>query len=678
MTLFLAFVELVISFAGAVGWASLILLPGAWITFGLSLKGLTFWMRMLTGVVLSPLVVCIQFYLLRLAGASFELTIPFLVAINLPVSVLFWKRREEIILPGRRTVFAGLAVLLVAVICLMPQLLNSQTRAFTGHAWMHADIIYMLANGELVPDDPELAGVRLAYPWAGHVFQAGLSYLTDSAPVSSYIWTNLVWLLCIYGLVAYIVAEFGGDLFSQITSFIWLCLGLNLAGYIFQETLPQTITQKLWIGGDYRYSPWVLKFYFFEQIIFGLGMFSSLLYLLIKDRVNVLKGSYLTLILFLLCGIGIVYPILLVPSGMIVGARTLAPLLLDKTRFTDSGLLRTSTGIGTVLLIASSVTFAYLRFLSDDRVSEAIRLPELSAASAKYILLKTQGSIVALALMLGAFFIVFRRCWRDRRNATFVLAVGASGSLLLNILLEIPFWGNEYKFLFTASICLSPFPALALEPLASRLKNRAIPLFAVITLVLAAPFAHKINKDFPWRKVYKDSPNIPVPYPLVDADSFDLRLADQERMSALCDNIREKTTTDTLLVIEKTELHFPTLTRRRLYSPPDQEELRPGINLSSMDLLAGVRGYDKQLLENRRTAVEALFNPNDDDLRQQSLEQILQLGHPLAVILERQRHTALEKWLAANGRNINLFDDGDTAVWIVKPREGSSEIRSER
>jgi hypothetical protein len=442
------------------------------------------------------------------------------------------------------------SVLLVAVICLVPQLLDSQSRMFTGHAWMHADIIYMLGNGELLPDDPELAGVRLAYPWAGHVFQAGLSYLVDSAPVSSYIWTNLVWLLCLCGFSAYIVAELGGNRFSQITSFVWLCLGLNFAGYILAQALPTAITQRFWIGGDYRYTPWILKFYFFEQIIFGLGMFSSLVYVMIKRWSNGLTGTHLILVFLLLCGIGIVYPILFVPAGVIVGAKVLSPLM-DKTEFEKSVPLREAVGLGIILLIAGLVTFAYLRFISADRVTEAIHLPSLTADFAKPALLKIHGGIVAIALFLGMFGLVSRRCWKERRQATFVIVAGAIGSLLLNIFLEIPYWGNEYKFLFTAAVCLSPFAALAMEPLMIRLKRKAVPTFAVITLVLAGPLAHKIYTDYPWHKVYKHSPDLPVLYPLVNAGNFDLRLDNRERMSVLCDTIRQKTTADTLLCWRK-------------------------------------------------------------------------------------------------------------------------------
>lgn len=652
------FVEFVYLFIGVIGWTLLIILPGAWITFGLSLNGIPFMMRLLSGVMLAPIIVSLQFYALRLSGFSFDLTVILLIFINLPAFYLIWKRREEFSLPDRNTILGIAAVLLVAIICLVPQLLDSQSRMFTGHAWMHADLSYMLANGELWLEDPELAGVRLAYPWAGHVYQAVLSYLIDSAPVSSYIWTNLVWLLCFVGFSYYIVAELGGNRFTRITSFIYLFLGLNFAGYILIQIFPTGFSQRFWIGGDYRYTPWVLKFYFFEQIIFGLGLFSSIVYISIKEWNGKFTISHLTLLGALLSGIGIIYPILFAPAVIVVGALGLTPFLNGrKSLKADS--FRKSFPLIVVLLIAGFITFVHLKFLTIDRVTEAIRFPSFTYAFAKYTLLKVHGSIVAVALLVAAFNFVFLKFWREKRNATFILTMGAIGSLLLNIFLELPYWGNEYKFIFTAAICLAPFSALAIEPILERLEKKAVLVFTLITLLLLAPLVHKIYKDYPWR--------LPIPHPVVNAQKFDLRLVDQDRMATLCNILREKTPTNTLLVLERTELHFPTLTRRRLYVPPDQEDSRPGVNIPSVDILTLVKGYNKQLIKDRKLIVTDLFNSPDLDRRAQAIKQILKLNKPLAVILELPRHAALNEWLASEGTNLRLFDDGNIVAWLVEP-----------
>jgi hypothetical protein len=650
---------LLLSFLGIVGWFSLIMLPGSWVTFGLPLLGFPFWIRLLIGTALSPFVVCVQFYALRIFGASFEMTVPLLVMINLPVLYLLYKRRGEISIPEGRTLLSGAMVLLVPFICLVPQLLDSQARMFTGHTWIQSDLVYSLANGELWLDDPELAGVKLAYPWAAHVFQSVLSYLVNSAPASSYIWTNLVWMLCFSGFAAYIVAELGGNRFSQITSAIWLFFGVNFVGYVLGSVLQIEIAGKLWTGGDYRYTPWMLKFYFFEQSIFGLCMFSAVVYLLIKPRYSMGFGNMI-LICILLCGIGVVYPILFLPAAAIVCVKPLTTLMGNSNK-ERVDWVKQSIWFGVIFLIAGAVTFTHVKLLTVDRINPAVVFPSISWDFAIHASLKVINCLIVLSILLGAFVFLFPKFWKARCDAVLILGAGALASVALNALLEIPYWANEYKFVFTAAICLSPFPALALQSLMERLKNKAVPAFALIALILATPLAHKLYADFPWTA---------GAHPVANATSFDLRLDDSEPLSALYDTIRQKTPVNSILVMERSEVHVPTLTRRKLFAPPLQDNAHPGVGgISSIDLLARVKGYGEQLIEGRRLVVNDLFNSLDTNRREQSFERILQLKQPVVIILEIPRHAALQEWLEANGRNRALYADGHVALWLIEARD---------
>lgn len=647
--------ELSQTFLGVLGWFSLIFLPGAWITFGLPLNELKFWIRFLIGMSLAPFVVNLQFYALRLSGVTFENTVLFLVVINLPALFLIWKQRSKNWIPDYNLLLAGGFVLLIAVICFAPQLINGQTRMFTGHAWMHGDLIYLIKNGDLWLEEPELAGIKLAYPWAGHVFQAVLSYLLNSASVTGYIWTNLIWLLCFFGFSFYIVEELGGNNFSKISSFVWLCFGLNFIGYILQHTLPLAFTQKLWIGGDYRYTPWIIYFYFFEQMIFGLATFGALAYVLIKIQAQELDYRYLILIALLLCAIVIIYPIIFLPAFMITFAK-LVLLLVNRNNVAEKKSFRKIISLTLILVAVGVIALIYLKFLTVSRVTESIKFPSLSINSAKYFLLKSQGSIVALSLLLAGFCLTIRKLWAEKRNAVTILIVGAFGSLLLNLFLEIPFWVNEYKFLFTAAICLSPFPALASEPLIKHLKKKSLPVSVLFLIVLSAPLVHKLFMDYPWQNAKP---------PAINDQNFDLRLDDTEPFAALCDTIRQKTSVDTILVIEQSEIHFPTLTGRKLYAPPKQEGLRAGVNISSNDLLARVRGYDKKIIDDRKTVVNDFFNTFESDQRAESLEQMLSLNRPIAIVLELPRHRTLNEWLGTNGY-VQLFNDDNKVVWLIE------------
>src|ERR1700680_540120 len=81
---------------GVLGYLLLVFTPGAWITFGLSLDRIPFWARLLTGAMLSPLVVCAEFYLIRLAGIPFGTTAVILVLVNVPAIYLVWRRRGKL------------------------------------------------------------------------------------------------------------------------------------------------------------------------------------------------------------------------------------------------------------------------------------------------------------------------------------------------------------------------------------------------------------------------------------------------------------------------------------------------------------------------------------------------------------------------------------------------------
>lgn len=661
--------ELLSSFVGIIGWLLLILLPGAWVTFGLRLSRFPFFLKLLMGMALAPFVVCLQFYALRLLGASFETTVPLLVIINLPALYLIHRRRVEISFPGFQTLLGAAVVLLIPVALLVPQLLDSQVRVFTGHAWMQSDIVYMLVDGNLRLEEPELAGLKMVYPWAAHPFQAVLSYLLNSAPASSYIWTNLVVLACIYGFSAYTVAELGGNRFSRITSFLWLCFGLNFAGYAFFIMIPGSVDGTFWdhgpyyyawIGGDYRITPWLLKFFFFEQSIYGLCMLSAIIYLLIKERASGQTFDSLILLGLLLCGIGLIYPVYFAPAAIAVCCAALT-FFLDRARPEKPDYFQQCLGLGAVLLTAAVVTFANVKFISVDRTIPSIILPSLSFHFAKYTLIKSVSSGVVLAVLLGGLGFAFRRCWKDNRNATIILAGSGLGIALLYILLEIPKPSAEYKFLLTAALFLAPFPVLALQPYLERLKGKALPVFALIAFVLVAPAAHKIYTDFPWTP--------PWPHPAADASSFDLRLKEYEPLAPLCDAIRQKTPPDAILVIEKSHVHFPTLTHRRLYAPPLQDKPHPGVFIMSNLLLETQKGYGREIITSRRLVVNELFNSPDDNRRAQSVEQILGLKAPIAIILELPPHAALHDWLAADARNSRLFDDGIMALWLIMPRD---------
>jgi hypothetical protein len=176
-----------------------------------------------------------------------------------------------------------------------------------------------------------------------------------------------------------------------------------------------------------------------------------------------------------------------------------------------------------------------------------------------------------------------------------------------------------------------------------------------VTAILALPLLHKFSQGWPLEGLGG---------PHVVADGFDLQLAPEERFAALTAAIRGRTPTETIVVLgEDPGIHFPTLTRRRLYVPPRQEKPHPGVGEKADDVMKIVKGYDIGILDRRRKIVGDLFEDGNGSARGRGLAQILALGRPVAVVVpDGARHASLRVWLDGRGRRIYSGPDG--SVWL--------------
>ncbi len=637
-------------------WMLLVFLPGAWITFGLSLKCLSFWSRLFIAAMLSPVVVAIEFYALRLAGISFETTCVLLVLINLPVLLLIAHRREGWPRVDRRTLMAIVLIGFIMLAFTAPFLLDPQKRLYTWEAWSQADVVYALANGGLDLQDADLVGFRLSYPWAGHVFQAVQSYVLGTPPVDNYIWANLVWVPMIFAFAGAMVAEFGGSRLSRVTVAVWLAFGVNFVGALGGELVPKSLVRAhsllgtIW--GDNRYTPWLDKLVFFGQMWFALGLFIAVVYLSIRPWPTESRRSYLVLNACLLVALGIVYPVLLPAAVVVIGARVFVRIVSNPRawrKFTEE-----VAGIAAGVAVASLVTFAQVKFLTGERASsQLIQLNSLREMESAAL-----TSVVVLSPLLLAFVYGFRRYWRERREAALVLALGALASCAIYTLFDIPWYRNEYKFMFTAAICLAPFPSLALEPLLGRLGRLTLPVLALSTAVLGIPLANNIytNTFTAYTR----------PGPVVELDSFDLRLAPQEPLSGLMDAVRQETPIDSLLVADDSDMHLPTLTRRQLYAPPNQSAPDPGILVSNEQMITLVKGYPAATYEQRRAVLNGLFSSNDEATMAASLRAILAYDRPVAVIVDDQRDAKLRDWLTNDDVGTCVYSGNGQELWLIR------------
>jgi hypothetical protein len=651
-----------------IGFFILTLLPGAWFTFGLPLPEMPFRARLLIGAALSPFILAVEFYIVRFLGASFARAAVLLVLVNLPALYLVLRNTGKFSFSGRGAL-AGTLVLLITGIGFAPYLLDQKAIAYTGNPWMHAGIIYGIANGELLVEEPQVAGLRMSYPWAGHVFQALLSYQFASPPVINYIWTNLLWVLLFFGLAECLVAELGGSELARGLAPVWLFFGVNFVGFALPRAFRAVTGTTLGWGvfGDFRYTPWIWYFLTFSQMLFALAMLLALTYVLIREWPRGRGfGPLLAVAGLLLCGIGIVYPILY-PAGCALIAGKIIAWLWDRS--TRSERTRQIFGVLLVFLICSVIVVAHLRFVTRDRVVPAVHLSDIGATAptansqlrpmhATSPAGKAAEFLIVTSPLLAGLILSFRRCWTTKRAATIVLLTSALACSTVYVLLYMPFQ-NEYKFMFAAAIPLAPFPAMSLERL-DRLGKAAVALAGVLVLLLAFPLLNLMYREGPEFVVRRK-------FAKLDVHDFNLRLDSSERFAGLSDAARQKTPINTILVTNHPEIYLTPLTSRKLYAPPQGTTRFPGVNITADDELVLIDGYDERMIGARRAAISALFDPHDDSARGESMNHMLALQRPVAIVADEEHDAALLAWLSKSEQGAAVYKGNGLVLWLVEP-----------
>jgi hypothetical protein len=644
----------------AARWIAALLLlatPGSWLAFGRATAAYSLSSRFALAIVLSPLVISAEFYLLRLAGLPFDATAFVIVVVNLPALGMIVRRLREQSGFEVRSLVLWLLFLSLPVAYLTMFVGDAGYRANFGHSWNHADIVYMLANGELRPEEPQLAGVRLVYPWLGHVYQGVISFIADSPPNASYLLTNVVWLFAVVLLVANIVTRLGGDRIARASTSAWLCFGVNFAGVLGVRLLPGSLIKRYPVLGDFRYAPWLRKVAVFEQTILGIGIFAAVLFVLTELEDGEPSPSSLLLLGPLLVSAALVYPVLYPATMALIGGHF---IVLIMSRVREPRRLFTKGNVSlAVLAIGSAIAgVSYLAVITVDHAGAAT----MGLSDVWSIKVKTVTSVVVLSPLLAGFALTARGLWRGHMRVVALLAFGAVASMLMHDIVSIYNVANEYKFIFVAAVCLTPFAMLAMTRLHKLTGRGALPVAVAVAVMLASS---------PLAGVARDQHDISS-FPALDIGSFNLSLQPSERLSGVVAAIRTTTPPNAVLVSEGTTVDLVALTRRPLYVQMDTVTETHGVGLTSNFLLKVSRGYSSSEIDARRSAVRALFAA-DTPWRDQALERILtDLGRPVVVMLQLPEDAAVGSWLGGERRARILFSGDRVAAWMVIPHGPSS------
>ncbi len=635
--------QLILDSLRLVAGLSLLISPGAWLAFGLPLRELPLLSRMALSGILSPLVVVLEFYVFRLGGLSYSATMWLLFSLNTG-SLIFvareWRRTNRPRWEGGSSWSFDVAVFVFLVACVsVPWFFDHGLRIFGFHAWMHASIVNQFAIGRVVPEEPELAGVRLAYPWLGHLYWSVLSWATNWPHTRVYVLTDIAFLGWTCIAVMESCRALGVPPPARRQALIWLTLGTNVLGFWIMSVSG-------WLPGDIRYTPWLRKFMISELSAFVIAMLAALMMVgLVALRAR--PHVWLVMVSVVTASIGLFYVILL-PAALSFSGMLLVMLWFDP-RLGVARPRRTAAAwlaVGLVLAVAGSAT--YFDFVTATRSSAPVALSPPEA-----VISKLATGLIAIAPFLLAIAFIPRRRWLQP-EVTALLGASALCFLARPAVQMGAF--NEYKFMFPTVLFLAPVAAL----LGERWTSKRVPADWLVLASALILLPTLTARPYDW--IVELLRSYPPVYEAGTSMVLDAHAPDASWIAA----VRAGTPSDTVIAVGRAEFLLPVLTERSLLGPPVQtEQAAPGYWELSRRNLESLRGYPAGLVDGRTGLLQDLFadevgNPTD------LLARVKALDRPVAIVYGPVDDRAFLAWLQQehHGRELHRDTHG-FVVWLV-------------
>lgn len=644
------------------------LLPGLWVAYTLPLHHLRWYGRLALSVALSPAILATQVLLLKVLHVPFVNIPTIVLIINLP-ALIFGLRAQQThreikqIRPMTTsntstwpTIFAGGATfaLLLGYLAI-PWRLIQDLRPFAWHALWHTDVTYALTRNTLLPEEPELAGMRLAYGWFPHLFWSVTGWATDLPPTMLYAITNVIWL-AVAVVLGYALCRDGLQLPRPLA---WLgtgtiFLGTNAVGAAAWLYARDWHWQKAYLG-ELRYTPMLSKYLGFETMPFAFALLLALVFIatLALRRHTPRLAIVLTI---LLSALGLIYPILFPAGCLVVGMLWL--LLVfgpgkqgEAPSYTWRELCWIVIG-GAVSLV---ITFGFLQVVMLDGANAPVRLSTLPAMQMK-------GIQVIVALLLFAPGLLYLARLLRQRAAPGWLLMGST-LLLMALYVVADLEALEYKFVLAATMVAAPLGAAGLAQLFRSTTLRWITTFGLLVGLMG------INQLLMLRVGAQVPANL-VNAPRIDEQSFWLRLQPEQTEAGWVAAVNHDSAPETIVVTQASRIHVSPFLNRSLYAPSDADGTAvAGYSVENRYNLLSWRGYSSANYDARLATVAQLYG-DDEAQWSAALQKMLTLQRPLAIHL--QAGSALEQRLQAQQLGIQLYRPLDTAadggsVWLIEP-----------
>jgi hypothetical protein len=637
--------------------AAMTILPGSWLTFGISLDELNWRTRLALGAALSPIVLGIQLYVLRILHVDFAPAVLVILFINLPCLILIKRNLPRINFRGFSTAFWVASLILSSLIGLMLTLwvFIPNLRTVSWHALVHTDIVYLIARNPFLREEPDMANVALAAPWMDHVYWSITGWLTDWPPTVIYPISNIIWLIIAF-VLAYELASQGLGLQNPTAL---LSVGFTFIGTNVVGAVGFLVSGKWEFLGDIRYTPLLGKYFAFETIPFALALVIglSLVCALILEKNT---KSLWSLAPILLIALGIVYPILF-PVGCLLVAFTMV-LLWKPSSNNSQHVTRIGLPLGIGFLVSLFVFLAYLPAITAERSVSTFQFHTLDTFKTN-----TRYAVAALLpfLIFGSPFII--RGVLFRRRSTILLTLAGLGCIGLYLLFGLS--NLEYKFILAATLLLMPLAAGGIEVLVWQSVRLRWILSAMTPPALALFFAFLI---------FKTEVHIPdnlANTPKILEDSFWLQLDRKEGDSGWTGAVRRMTPEDTILVLHSSRINIASFANRALFFPGFGDgDAMAGYSVQKDYYFLEQRGYSRVSYDFRSKTVQALYTETDVAKLAEVVSSLLTFHRPIAIhFLDRDTPSLI--WMKQNNIGSQLYSDSKNVIWFINRRSNSLESR---
>lgn len=498
-----------------------------------------------------------------------------------------------------------LTILLLGILVTIIYISNPVRRIFSFHGFIHASIVYQVAEGNIPPFNPFLGGNSLHYAWGYHVLTALIMKILDISPFIIFAFINIV-AICFVGLLIYKISRvLIKDKTANCFSVIFALFGV----FMWNPPLIRLVRQLTHTTIERRAVPALVKFTNINGAPLGLIFFTLFVYSVIQLFFTKKTSSSWAGLFISIIGCGFFYPAMyfgLIASTFFV---CFASILLNK-KSSFGGAFKKCLSLVLILVVCTIILWSYF-----SSISSGLNLREIFFTIDSSLLNKIFCYLLYAIPTLILFFI--SRSFlvnKTNRDIFLILFSVIIATFTTYVFIKLPA-STEYKSLILSTLMLGLIGGLAFYMLWNRFNKYVL---FIILCALLVPYINEKNK-------FIGDPGQKMPF--TESGKY-LKILNQEE-DELYQWIKNNTIHNSLFI--DTKITIPLFAQRQLFIALNMEKT-PGYRL---DFLQEVCRYDVDLIISRKRIVQKIFN-STGSISNEELKTLHNIGADIYVV-GRQR-----------------------------------------